>query len=99
MLYLDWANSADKARLKARNESRPDGSEWWFRYFTRDEAYIGSVFSGYRVHDVGFNGPDTAVAHILEIHVAYLIPLARIELFYRAAISRTENRSPPRLVP
>jgi len=40
MLYLDWdwANSADKARLKARNESRPDGSECWFRYFTRDEA-------------------------------------------------------------
>ena len=38
MLYLDWADNADEARRRARNESRPDGCEYWFRYFTRDDA-------------------------------------------------------------
>lgn len=37
-LLLDWARDADEARVKARNESQPDGSERWYRYFTREDA-------------------------------------------------------------
>lgn len=38
VLHLDWAGSADEARERARNEARPDGSECWYRYFTREDA-------------------------------------------------------------
>lgn len=38
VLHLDWASSVEEARAKARNVSRPDGAECWYRYFTRDDA-------------------------------------------------------------
>ncbi len=38
VLLLDWARDAEETRVKARNESRPDGSERWYRYFTRADA-------------------------------------------------------------
>lgn len=38
VLHLDWASSAEEARQRARNESRPDGAECWYRYFTREDS-------------------------------------------------------------
>lgn len=38
LLLLDWAVDADEVRAKARNETLPDGSERWLRFFTRAEA-------------------------------------------------------------
>jgi S1-C subfamily serine protease len=46
-LYLDWADDADDARRRARNDLAADGSECWYRYFTRDEAE--------RIRDPGFH--------------------------------------------
>jgi S1-C subfamily serine protease len=37
-LVLDWAASAEEARARARNESMPDGSEYWYRFFLREDA-------------------------------------------------------------
>jgi S1-C subfamily serine protease len=38
MLVLDLAASPEEARDRARNESRDDGSEWWYRFFTGDDV-------------------------------------------------------------
>jgi hypothetical protein len=40
LLHLDWAQNADEVRAKARNESLPDGSECWYRYFLREDAKL-----------------------------------------------------------
>lgn len=37
LLVLDLAETAEDARRRARNESLPDGSECWYRFFTPDE--------------------------------------------------------------
>ncbi len=37
LLVLDMASDADDAQRRARNESLPDGSECWYRFFTRDD--------------------------------------------------------------
>ena len=37
LLVLDIATDVDEARSHARNESLPDGSECWYRFFTRDD--------------------------------------------------------------
>ena len=37
-LVLDWASSPEEARVRARNESLPDGSECWYRYFVPADA-------------------------------------------------------------
>lgn len=37
-LVLDWASSAEEARVRARNESMPDGSECWHRFFLPADA-------------------------------------------------------------
>ncbi|MBK9607037.1 MAG: trypsin-like peptidase domain-containing protein [Betaproteobacteria bacterium] len=37
ILQLDIVESAEVARAQGRNESMPDGSEHWFRYFTQED--------------------------------------------------------------
>ncbi|MDP1655857.1 MAG: serine protease [Hylemonella sp.] len=46
-LVLDLAQSSKAAIEQARNESMPDGSECWYRFFTRDDLA--------RVHDPEFS--------------------------------------------
>ena len=38
ILVIDIANSSEEAAALARNESLPDGSECWYRYFTPDDV-------------------------------------------------------------
>jgi hypothetical protein len=38
ILVIDIANSREEAAALARNESLPDGSECWYRYFTSDDV-------------------------------------------------------------
>jgi S1-C subfamily serine protease len=38
VLVLDFAADAEDAWTRARNETNPDGSETWFRYFAREDV-------------------------------------------------------------
>jgi S1-C subfamily serine protease len=47
LLVLDIAESAEAALELGRNESRPDGTECWYRFFTREDMA--------RVHEPEFS--------------------------------------------
>jgi S1-C subfamily serine protease len=38
ILVLDIVTTPEEANTRARNESRPDGSEFWYRYFTAEDV-------------------------------------------------------------